>query len=564
MKKLFLVVTTYFTIQIAYSQSIGIGANTTPDPSAVLDVNGTTKGFLAPRMTNTQRGAIPTPAIGLLVYQTNNGISIPISTAGLYVNLASGWKRIATADEIVAGTNSWTVSGVNQFSSLNGNVGIGHSVPTAKLDVLDKLNISDATHANQISILTDAFGKRIEFYNNGEELSSISGSQDLVFSTKDHVSHLRLWNTTGNITTSSGSSLDVDGHGNTNPVLILDDDSPSIEFKDGATDRGFLSFIGQNMVLGTPASNTTGGLSFRTQNSPKAYIDENGKFGIGTVSPEERLHLKGNVIFEGTPEAPTTLYLRNEFTEKGFMQLSGDNLRLGTVSSNNLGKFVVRTNGVDRMTVDQNGDMAIGIDPENLNAKFAVYGKSRFLANGGDAFQSTGNAVIDGKLTVNKALEAVHIEGNDPAINFFEAGDQRGYLWFTDNIMNLGTSNTGGKIQMQTEQVTIGTSIATPSTYKLGVGGRIICEELKVKLQSAGWPDYVFANNYKLKPLEELENYIKINQHLPNIPAAKTVETEGLEVGEMQRRMMEKIEELTLYVIDLKKEIEVLKVAKRR
>ena len=166
------------------------------------------------------------------------------------------------------------------------------------------------------------------------------------------------------------------------------------------------------------------------------------------------------------------------------------------------------------------------------------------------------------KLVVNRDFEAVKISGNDPAINFFEGATQRGYMWMIDNDMNIGTSQSGARINLSTSQVTIGTSIAVPGTYKLGVGGRIICEELKVKLQSAGWPDYVFANNYKLKPLEEVENFIKINKHLPNIPSAQVIDKEGLEVGEMQRRMMEKIEELTLYVIDLKKEIDILKTNK--
>jgi hypothetical protein len=534
MKKLLILFSLAIFSQYAHAQSIGIGANTTPDASAVLDVNGTTKGFLPPRMLNTQRGAIGSPAPGLMVFQTNNGMTAPVSTAGLYVNTASGWKRIATSDEIVAGgSSSWTVSGVNQYNSLSGNVGLGTPTPGDKLDVFGNIRVSnDASNYIKFSNFGNA-GNFIEFFNAGVEKGSIyQAAGNIGISTEGHSNHLRLYSS-GLIATSSGTAFDIDGHGNTDPVLILDDDSPSLEFRDGLADRGFLSFIGQNMVLGTPASNTTGGLSFRTKNASRAYIDENGLFGIGTVSPEEKLHVEGNVIFEGTTEVPTTLSLRNGSTEKGFVQLSGENLRVGTFSGNNTGHFVVRTNGADHLEVDENG------------------------------------ATTMKKLTVNKDLEAVHIEGNDPAINFFEAGVQRGYLWYVNNDVNLGTSNSAGKmflnssqINMQTAQVTIGTSIATPSTYKLGVGGRIICEELKVKLQSAGWPDYVFANNYKLKPLEEVENFIKINKHLPNIPSAQVIDKEGLEVGEMQRRMMEKIEELTLYIIDLKKEVDVLKANK--
>jgi hypothetical protein len=91
----------------------------------------------------------------------------------------------------------------------------------------------------------------------------------------------------------------------------------------------------------------------------------------------------------------------------------------------------------------------------------------------------------------------------------------------------------------------------------LAVNGKITCKEVEVTL--TGWPDYVFEKEYKLSPLSEVEKYIKENNHLPGIPTSKEVIENGLSVGEMNVKMMEKIEELTLYVIQLQKEIEVLK-----
>jgi septal ring factor EnvC (AmiA/AmiB activator) len=64
----------------------------------------------------------------------------------------------------------------------------------------------------------------------------------------------------------------------------------------------------------------------------------------------------------------------------------------------------------------------------------------------------------------------------------------------------------------------------------------------------------VFADDYKLKPLEEVEQLIKQNKHLPNIPAASVVEKEGFDLGDMNKRLLEKVEELTLYLIEMKKE----------
>lgn len=88
-------------------------------------------------------------------------------------------------------------------------------------------------------------------------------------------------------------------------------------------------------------------------------------------------------------------------------------------------------------------------------------------------------------------------------------------------------------------------------SHKLYVNGTIRAKEILVEANP--WPDYVFADGYKLKSLDEVESYIQENKHLPNIPSQKKVETQGLELGEMQTLQMEKIEELTLYLIEQNK-----------
>jgi hypothetical protein len=91
----------------------------------------------------------------------------------------------------------------------------------------------------------------------------------------------------------------------------------------------------------------------------------------------------------------------------------------------------------------------------------------------------------------------------------------------------------------------------------LTVNGKVVSKEVIVTQQS--WADYVFAKNYKLLTLENLEKYIKENNHLPNIPSAKEVENNGVNLGEISKAQMEKIEELTLYIKELKKELEAIK-----
>ncbi len=105
----------------------------------------------------------------------------------------------------------------------------------------------------------------------------------------------------------------------------------------------------------------------------------------------------------------------------------------------------------------------------------------------------------------------------------------------------------------QNGNVGIGT---TNPTYKLAVDGNIRSKEVVIE---SVWADYVFDKGYRLRSLEEVSDYIKANGHLPGIPSAKEIISNGLHVGNVQAKMMEKIEELTLYIIDLKKEIELLK-----
>lgn len=100
----------------------------------------------------------------------------------------------------------------------------------------------------------------------------------------------------------------------------------------------------------------------------------------------------------------------------------------------------------------------------------------------------------------------------------------------------------------------------TGGAYRLYVQDGIMTEKLKVALRnSADWADYVFAPDYKLAPLEEVETFIKANNHLPNVPSADEMANNGIDVSKTSAKLMEKIEELTLYMIDLNKQVQSLK-----
>ena len=103
----------------------------------------------------------------------------------------------------------------------------------------------------------------------------------------------------------------------------------------------------------------------------------------------------------------------------------------------------------------------------------------------------------------------------------------------------------------------LGVGTASPDA-KLTVKGDIHAEEVKVDLSVPG-PDYVFKEGYDLKSLEEVQNYINEHGHLPNVPSAKEMEANGIQLGEMNMKLLEKIEELTLYMLEIKQEQRLLK-----
>jgi hypothetical protein len=107
----------------------------------------------------------------------------------------------------------------------------------------------------------------------------------------------------------------------------------------------------------------------------------------------------------------------------------------------------------------------------------------------------------------------------------------------------------------------VGIGTANPGSWKLAVNGQIRAKEIKVE---TGWSDFVFENNYRLPTLKEVEKHIKEKGHLKDIPSAKEVEKNGIYLGEMDSKLLQKIEELTLYTIGQQKEIENFKKQKYR
>ncbi|WP_462248819.1 LytTR family transcriptional regulator DNA-binding domain-containing protein [Ferruginibacter sp.] len=271
--------------------------------------------------------------------------------------------------------------------------------------------------------------------------------------------------------------------------------------------------------------------------------------------------------------------------------LDGGKTRLGSGLDFATTKFHISTGGDAGLASNQSGYMMIGssnglnlvFDNNEILARDNGVASALLLAREGSRVQlGNGTEAIGTKLHVSSGNDVDLTDGNS---GYILIGSTAGGNIAIDNneiqarsngaATNLFLQNSGGNVRigngsfLSTHKLGVAGDVVVtgglrvgdeilPAGYKFGVDGKAICTELLVRLVP-NWPDYVFNKNYQLPELNEVENFIRKNNHLPGIPSAKTIETNGLNIGEMQKLQMQKIEELTLYIIELKKEIEKLK-----
>jgi hypothetical protein len=202
--------------------------------------------------------------------------------------------------------------------------------------------------------------------------------------------------------------------------------------------------------------------------------------------------------------------------------------------------------------------------------KIGKSGTSPWQSNVSDIYFNTGNVGIgtdspDAKAHISGEIEVLRLEStSDPLLSFYSGSSYKAWMqafgddfYITNRMtgrLRLRTSNVDRLVIEGNGNVVIGaTSGATD--YKLSVNGKMACEEILIDDQGY-WPDYVFAENYKLMPIDELEKSIEENHHLPGMPSAQEVtENGGHHVGDVQKKMLEKIEELSLYIIEINKRV---------
>jgi hypothetical protein len=209
--------------------------------------------------------------------------------------------------------------------------------------------------------------------------------------------------------------------------------------------------------------------------------------------------------------------------------------------------------GNNALFVQHGGNVAIGTtNPQN---KFHI-------KDGGDQYAGIRFTPTDGSnsnLVAGFRGTGLALAGGGSISSTY-----RSYIFLQDEYIQFstrpGTTGTGGSVTermriMNNGDVAIGTT--DPKGYKLAVAGKIVAEEVVVKLQGE-WPDFVFSSTYNLRSLAEVELHINTHGHLPEVPNAQEVEENGIGLAEMNALLLKKMEELTLYVIEQSKRIEAL------
>ncbi len=209
------------------------------------------------------------------------------------------------------------------------------------------------------------------------------------------------------------------------------------------------------------------------------------------------------------------------------------------------------TVGIGTLNPDSNYalDVSGAINATEINVTSLLVGgnpmqSSPWNLNGSNVSYSAGNVGI-GTNTPNYELDVV---GTFNATNIFVNGTE---------IVPSPWAISGNDLSYITGNVGIGTS--NTQGYMLAVAGNVVAEAVKVELES-NWPDFVFEKDYNLQSLREIETYIKKYGHLPNVPSADEIKNDGINLGEMDATLLQKIEELTLHSIQQQKEIDSLKV----
>jgi len=267
-----------------------------------------------------------------------------------------------------------------------------------------------------------------------------------------------------------------------------------------------------------------------------------GYVGIGTDDPQEMAHVVGTLLIDRTEDVASSLQFKHPM--KRGLPPEGPQMApyYWDIYSDTYGlKFnTARSNGIEtqRMIISAGGSVGIGIDAP----KAKLHVDQNILAEGN--ITTLKKFVFTPEYNANS--EYWEISRTSAGLNYAYMEKRLQDVLFLGNDGNIGIGKTDPEATLD---------VNGSFRAKDAIVSRVCSKEIRVVGGDPCWPDFVFSKDYQLLPLVEVEQFITENQHLPNVPSAAEVEANGFELGEMNAMLLQKVEELTLYIIQMEKRL---------
>lgn len=325
--------------------------------------------------------------------------------------------------------------------------------------------------------------------------------------------------------------------------------------------------IGRGLSSTKPLTNTTSGIMLGMySNVPTLYIspssgeNRTGKVGIGNVTdPQAKLHIKGDAMENAD------ILLASTGTNKSIIQFRTDDNNITVGSDNvmriNALKTYLRIDapkvclGSTTTFLSNTNNEVFSIKAPNEIAQVAktinlTAGRDIQLSGTDEIGIQSESIALTGKVGINTANTtngyALAVDGGLLSMGRFKVNSEETIEITAKEGAHYKPILLRGNVGINTDRVANG--------YVLSVNGGVIAEKVMIKYHTE-WPDYVFESGYNLMPMHDLRTFVTQNKHLPEVPSAAEIEN-GLDVGQLQGILLKKIEELTLYTLQLQEQVE--------